>query len=78
MAKDYFVARGLRRNRKWEELDVNKLKTKDAIEILTKREYAMIQEIDEDVIGQSLSKNKIVDLISVDDFKFSNKGNIKC
>ena len=38
----------------------------------------MIQEIDEDVIGQSLSKNKIVDLISVDDFKFSNKGNIKC
>lgn len=74
MAKDYFVARGLRRNRKWEELDVNKLKTKDAIEILTKREYAMIQEIDEDIIGKSLSKNKIVDLISVDDFKFSNKG----
>ena len=66
-----YEERQLKNNRKWENIEIDNLKPKDAIEILTKRKYAHIEEIDEDTIGKKIMKNKIVKLISVNDFTFS-------
>lgn len=71
IAQEYYEERQLKNNRKWENIEIDNLKPKDAIEILTKRKYAHIEEIDEDTIGKKIMKNKIVKLISVNDFTFS-------
>lgn len=71
IAQEYYEERQLKNNRKWENIEIDNLKPKDAIEILTKRKYAYIEEIDEDTIGKKIMKNKIVKLISVNDFTFS-------
>ena len=67
LAKDYYIERKLRSNRKWEKININRMKPQDAIQILTKRKYAKIQEITEDIIGRMLMDNKIAHLISVND-----------
>lgn len=60
IAQEYYEERQLKNNRKWENIEIDNLKPKDAIEILTKRKYAHIEEIDEDTIGKKIMKNKIV------------------
>lgn len=65
IAQEYYEARQLKNNHKWENLDIKNLKIKDAIEILTTRKYAKIQEIDEDMIGMKIRKNRLVELIII-------------
>lgn len=74
IAQEYYKERKLKCIHKWKEMDINNLTPKDAIKILTTRQYANIKEIDEDVIGEKIIKNKIVKLISVNDFVFSKRG----
>ena len=74
IAQEYYKERKLKCIHKWREMDINNLTPKDAIKILTTRQYANIKEIDEDVIGEKIIKNKIVKLISVNDFVFSKRG----
>lgn len=70
LAKKYYLERGLHRNRRWEDINIDKVNIEEAILILTKRKYSQIQVIDEDKIGETLRNNKIVNLISVDDFNW--------
>lgn len=74
MAQDYYEERKLKSNKKWGNIDIAKLKIKDAIAILTTRKYAQIKEIDEDKIGRKIVNNKIACLISLDISDFQNKG----
>ena len=73
MAQEYYKERKLKCTHKWRKIDINNLTPKDAIKILTTRQYATIKAIDEDVIGEKIIKNKIVKLISVNDFVFSRE-----
>lgn len=67
LAKDYYIQRNLRSIKKWGNININEIEIQDAIQILTKRKYAKIQEINEDTIGRMLMDNKIAHLISVND-----------
>ena len=74
IAKEYYEERGLRRNRKWEDININKITVKEAIKILTKRKYASIQEINKVIVENQLLKNRLVELIEVDDYIWQSKG----
>ena len=73
IAKEYYEERGLRRNRKWEDININKITVKEAIKILTKRKYASIQEINKVIVENQLLKNRLVELIEVDDYIWQSK-----
>lgn len=73
IAKKYYEERGLRRNRKWEDININKITVKEAIKILTKRKYASIQEINKVIVENQLLKNRLVELIEVDDYIWQSK-----
>lgn len=74
MAREYYRERNLRSNKKWEEINIDKIKPMEAIQILTKRKYTVIQEINQDIIGRMLTDKEIVLLISVEDYNWQNKG----
>ena len=73
IAKEYYEERGLRRNRKWEDININKITVKEAIKILTKRKYASVQEINKVIVENQLLKNRLVELIEVDDYIWQSK-----
>ena len=74
MAKEYYKERNLKCNKRWNTIDINNLKPKDAIKILTKRKYIHIGKINEDTIGEDLIKNKVAYLTSVDISDLQHKG----
>lgn len=66
LAKQYYIDKHLAIVECYANMDVSK--TEDAIQILTKREYLQIIEIDEDKIGQQLIQNKEVFLTTINKF----------
>lgn len=74
MAQEYYIERKLRSNKKWKDININNLKPKDAIKILTKRKYAQISEIDEDKIGEKIINNKVACLTCIDVSDLQHKG----
>jgi hypothetical protein len=66
LAKQYYDNKRLQIIGMYQNMDISKVE--NAIQILTKREYLHIAEIDEDKVGKQLVDNKEVFLTSINNF----------
>lgn len=66
LAQQYYNNKHLGSCEMYQNMDISKVA--NAIQILTKREYLQIAEINEDKVGNQLSQNKEVFLTSINNF----------